>query len=91
MVEVDQNRACKDGRIVLSNAGVTPIRAKNGEKVLIGKRLSDALLTEAAEAVANEADPVSDIHASEEYRRYLIRVLTEQMVKQAWEQAAKLS
>jgi len=89
-VEVDQSRACKDARIILSNAGVTPIRAKNGEKVLIGKKLSDALLTEAAEAVANEADPVSDIHASEEYRRHLIRVLTKRMVKQAWEQAAKL-
>ncbi len=91
MVEVDQSRACKDARIVLSNVGVTPIRAKSGEKVLIGKKLSDALLTEAAETAANEADPVSDIHASEEYRRHLIRVLTKRMVAQAWEQAGKLS
>ncbi len=90
MVEVDQNRACKDGRIVLSNAGVTPIRAKSGEKVLIGKKLGDALLIEAAEAAADEADPVSDIHASEEYRLKVIRVLTKRVVKQAWEQAAKL-
>jgi carbon-monoxide dehydrogenase medium subunit len=90
MVEVDQSRTCKDVQIVLSNAGVTPIRAKSGEKVLIGKKLSDALLDEAAEAAANEADPVSDIHASEEYRRHLIRVLTKRMVRQAWEQVAKL-
>jgi carbon-monoxide dehydrogenase medium subunit len=90
MVEVDQSRACRDARIVLSNAGVTPIRAKTGERVLIGKKLSDALLTEAAEAAAREADPVSDIHASEEYRRRVISILTKRMVQQAWERAAKL-
>jgi carbon-monoxide dehydrogenase medium subunit len=88
MVEVDQNGACKDARVVLSNAGVTPVRAKSAEKVLIGKKLSDALLVKAGEAASSDADPVSDIHASEEYRRHLIKVLTERMVRQAWDQAA---
>jgi len=89
-VAVDQGSTCKEARIVLSNAAVTPIRAKNGERLLIGKKLSDALLTEAAEAAAKEADPVSDIHASEEYRRHLIRVLTKRMVTEAWEEAVRL-
>ena len=89
-VTTDRNRTCRDARIVLSNAGIIPIRAKSGEKALIGKKLSDSLLDEAAEAAANEADPVSDIHASEEYRRHLITVLTKRMVRQAWEQAAPL-
>ena len=89
-VAVDQSSTCKEARIVLSNAAVTPIRAKNGERLLIGKKLSDALLTEAAEAAAKEADPVSDIHASEEYRRHLIRVLTKRMVTEAWEEAIRL-
>ena len=89
-VTVDQSGACKDARVVLSNAGVTPIRAKSAEKVLIGKKLGDALLVKAGEAAAGDADPVSDIHASEEYRRHLIKVLTKRMVRQAWEQAAHL-
>jgi carbon-monoxide dehydrogenase medium subunit len=86
MIEVDSKGTCKDMRIVLSNAGVTPIRAKGAEKVLIGKKLNDALLAEAAEAAAADADPVSDIHASEEFRRHLIKVLTRRMVKEAWDQ-----
>jgi len=89
-VAADRNSTCRDARIVLSNAGVTPIRVKSGEKVLIGKKLSDELLTEAAEAAANEADPVSDIHASEEYRRHLIRVMMKRMVRQAWKEAIRL-
>ena len=89
-VVIDQNGACKDARIVLGNSGVTPIRAKNAEKILRGKGLDDGLIAEAAEAAARDADPVSDIHASEEFRRHLIRVLTKRMVKQAWDQAAHL-
>jgi carbon-monoxide dehydrogenase medium subunit len=87
-VTVDQGGACKEARVVLSNAGVTPIRAKSAEKVLIGKKLAGPLLVKAGEAASGDADPVSDIHASEEYRRHLIKALTERMVKQAWGQAA---
>ena len=85
----DGNGTCKDARIVLGNAGVTPIRAKNAEKVLVGKKITDALFAEAGEAAAAEADPVSDIHASEEFRRHLVKVLTKRMAKKAWEQASK--
>jgi CO/xanthine dehydrogenase FAD-binding subunit len=87
-VTVDQSGTCQEARIVLGNAGVIPIRAKNAEQVLRGKKLGDKLLEEAGEAAAGEADPVSDIHASEEFRRHLIKVLTKRMVKRAWEQAA---
>ena len=89
-VTVDQGGACKEARVVLSNAGVTPIRAMGAEKVLIGKKLADTVLVKAGEAASADADPVSDIHASEEYRRHLIKVLTKRMVKQAWDQAANL-
>jgi carbon-monoxide dehydrogenase medium subunit len=90
MTEVDPAGTCKDSRIILSNAGVTPIRAKSAEKVLLGKKRSESLLMKAGEAAAGDADPVSDIHASEEFRRHLIGVMTKRMVTQAWEEAAKL-
>ncbi len=90
MTEVDPAGTCKDARIILSNAGVTPIRAKSAEKILLGKKMSESLLAKAGEAAAGDADPVSDIHASEEFRRHLIGVMTKRMVRQAWEGAAKL-
>jgi len=87
-VTVENGGACKEARVVLSNAGVTPIRARSAEMALIGKKLAGPLLVKAGEAASGDADPVSDIHASEDYRRHLIRVLTERMVKQAWGQAS---
>jgi carbon-monoxide dehydrogenase medium subunit len=86
-VTLDKNNTCTDARIVLGNAGVVPIRAKSAEQVLKGKKIDGALLVKAGEAAAGDADPVSDIHASEEFRRHLIKVLTKRMVKQAYDQA----
>jgi len=83
----DPEGCCKDARIVLSNAALTPVRARNAEQVLIGKRLDEELLTKAGEAASGEADPLSDIHASAEYRHHLVKVLTQRMVRQAWQEA----
>ena len=85
----DAKGACKDAKVRLGNAGVTPILAKSAEAVLIGKKITDKLFAEAGEAAAADADPVSDIHASDDFRRHLIKVLTKRMAKQAWEQASK--
>jgi carbon-monoxide dehydrogenase medium subunit len=88
-VTADKGGVCTDAKIVLGNAGVIPIRAKSAEKVLIGKKLTDKLFAEAGEAAAGDADPVSDIHSSADFRRHLIKVLTKRMVKKAWDQATK--
>ena len=88
-VTADKAGVCTAAKIVLGNAGVVPIRAKSAEKILIGKKLTDKLIAEAGEAAAGDADPVSDIHASSEFRLHLIKVLTKRMVKQAWDQANK--
>ena len=54
---------------------------------MIGAKLTDAVFEKAGEAAAAECEPVADIHASEEYRRHLINVLTKRMAKAAFEQA----
>ncbi|OPY78785.1 MAG: 6-hydroxypseudooxynicotine dehydrogenase complex subunit alpha [Syntrophorhabdus sp. PtaU1.Bin153] len=87
-VTLDGN-TCKAARIALGNAAAMVMRAKKAEEILIGKTLSDALLEEAGQAAHDECEPVADIHASEEYRRHLVKVFTKRMVRQAWEQASK--
>ena len=86
----DDGPVCKDVRVVLGGAAPTPRRATKAEEILAGKKMTDALLEEVSQRVSEQAEPVSDIHASEEYRRQLVKILTKRMVKKAWEQA-KLS
>jgi aerobic carbon-monoxide dehydrogenase medium subunit len=80
-VSADGN--CKDARIALGAAAPTPMRARKAEASLVGKKVTEALLKDAGEMAAKEAEPISDIHASSDYRRELVRVLVRRMGKEA--------
>jgi len=80
---------CQHARIALGAAAPTPMRAKKAEAVLKGKKITDSLLKEAGEVASTEAEPISDIQASEEYRRELVKVLVKRMGKEAVARAKK--
>jgi carbon-monoxide dehydrogenase medium subunit len=86
----DKGQSCKESRVVLGAAASTPRRAREAEKLLLGQKLDDRLLERVGEKGSEEADPVTDIHATEAYRRYLVKVLAIRMVKKAWEKAMAL-
>jgi carbon-monoxide dehydrogenase medium subunit len=74
---------CQDVRIALGASAPTPIRAKRAEGVMRGKKITDDLLIEAGEKASAEAEPLSDINASAEYRRQLVKILVKRMGKEA--------
>ncbi len=83
------NGHCKEVRIALANASPRPMRAKQAEEILRGKKITDDLLSQAGEIASQEADPISDIHASEEYRRELLKVLVRRVGEEALLRAKK--
>ncbi|OGP64715.1 MAG: hypothetical protein A2169_01935 [Deltaproteobacteria bacterium RBG_13_47_9] len=80
---------CEDLRIALANSAPKPMRAKKAEELLRGKKITDDLLKEAGEVASTEADPISDIHASTEYRQELLKVLVRRVGKEALSIAKK--
>ncbi len=80
---------CEDARIVISNASSVPLRVREAEKKLIGKVIDDHLLTEAGEVASAEADPPSDVHASAEYRKEMIKVFVRRAAARALEKAKR--
>jgi len=62
-------------RIALGAVATTPIRAVKAEGYLKGKPAEDKVMKEAAEIAAKECSPVSDVRASKEYRRELVKGL----------------
>jgi len=83
------DRTCGDVRIVLGGAGPRPLRAKQAEAALRGKKITDDLLKEAGERAAAEAQPISDINASADYRRELLKVQVRRMAAEALSRAEK--
>jgi carbon-monoxide dehydrogenase medium subunit len=73
-------------KIALGAVAPTPIRAIRAETVLKGKPFSTKLVKEASETASDEARPISDIRASAEYRKEMVRILSERALNKAREE-----
>src|SRR2546430_7153980 len=73
--------------IALTNAGPVPARASAAEDALIGKRVNDAAIAEAARRAAEAASPTADRRGSVEYKREMARGLAARALKKAVERA----
>lgn len=88
-VTLDERGKAAEARVVLGGAAPRPLRVKGAEEVLVGEDLTEELLEEAGRKAFEECEPISDIHASEGYRRELVKVLTKRMLQKAWQRAAQ--
>jgi aerobic carbon-monoxide dehydrogenase medium subunit len=74
-VSLDDSGKVRSARVALLSIGDGPVLAR-GTDSLIGQVPSEKAILDAAEAVREEVDPPSDIHADAKYRRQLAGVLT---------------
>ena len=65
---------CRHARIAMGGVAPTAIRAVRAESCLSGQLLDDRAIRGAADAAAAEADPLSDLMGSADYRRDMVRV-----------------
>jgi aerobic carbon-monoxide dehydrogenase medium subunit len=77
------NGGVREARIAVGGVGPVPFRATEAERLLRENKLSDELIETAAAAAAAMADPLSDAHASADYRRKMVRVFVARAIKQA--------
>lgn len=82
-----EGEKCSDVKVVLGAVAATPIRSEGAEAVLEGQSLAKAHITDAALAAMEDASPISDIRASANYRKQMVKVLTEQALEEALEKA----
>ena len=66
----------KSASITLGAVAPTIIHAVNGENYLVGKKLTDDVITEAARLTMNDCKPIDDIRGSAAYRSEMVRVCT---------------
>ena len=74
LVALDAAGRCAHVRLALGGAAPTPIRIERAEAALMGEALTDAAASAAADLAARDAEPLSDLMGSADYRREMIRV-----------------
>ena len=74
---------CQQAGIGLTNAGPIPVKASSAESFLMGKKLDDEAIREAARLASEEAQPSADLRGSEEYKRDMVRVIAGRALRMA--------
>src|SRR5712691_11068538 len=87
-MEPDGER-CREARIALGAVGVTPLRGRAAEALLVGERLGEGLLHAVGEAAKGEVDPLGDHRGSAAYKREMTAVMVGRALTQAWAEARR--
>lgn len=86
-VALDESGKCSRAAFGLGGVGLAPLAFPHIASRLIGTRLEEKELKEAAHAAADDCEPSGDLHASAEYRRHLARVLAARVLRAARDKA----
>lgn len=73
--------------ICLAAVAPVPLRVPAAEQSLVGQRPTPDAMVRAGRIAAEAASPISDVRASAEYRRHLVKVLTRRTLDAALQQA----
>jgi carbon-monoxide dehydrogenase medium subunit len=82
---------------VIAEAGIAlaavggDITAREAEASLVGEAPSDAMFARAAGLASSACEPVSDLRGSADYKRHVVGVLTERVLRRATERAQNLN
>ncbi|MGA9771495.1 MAG: xanthine dehydrogenase family protein subunit M [Blastocatellia bacterium] len=87
-VTLDGAGSCQRAGVGLTNVGFMPLKASQTEAFLKGKLIDDAVIKQASEIAAGEAQPFDDIRGSADYKRDIVRVLTVRALKRALARAS---
>lgn len=79
--------AVQAARIVLGCVGPTPVRAVKAEALVLGKKLTAALIAEAGAMASRECSPSADLRGSEQYKRAIVGTLVRRALKAAYQKA----
>lgn len=83
----DDGETCDEARIAIGAAAPVPFRATEAESLLDNERATAELIREVADSAVRAARPITDVRASADYRRMLVRGLVGQAVTKAWDRA----
>jgi carbon-monoxide dehydrogenase medium subunit len=78
---------CTQAGLGLTNVGPKAIRPVEAERFLIGKRLDEEAIREAARFAAAAADPTADLRGTADYKRAMVRTLTARALRKAVQRA----
>jgi carbon-monoxide dehydrogenase medium subunit len=88
VVTLGGDGTCTSASVAISGAATEIARADAVEAALVGKKLDEATIAEAATHAPEGLELISDIHGSEAYRRQMSSVIARRAITRALERAS---
>jgi len=86
-LHIDDQGTCRRVGLGLTAVGPKALKPESAERALLGKKITDVEIQEAAGLAANEAKPVSDLRGSVEYKKEMIRIFAIRSIRAALNRA----
>ena len=86
----ERGETIREARIGLGAVAPTPLYAEEASQLLIGKRASDEVFAQAAEAARRVVRPIDDMRGTIEFRTHVTGVLVERVLREAVQRAKGL-
>ena len=87
VVTLDNDGTCSSASVTITGAATKISRASAVEAALVGKKLDEATVEQAASHAADGLELVADIHGSKDYRAHMTSVTVKRAVLQAAHEA----
>lgn len=82
-ITLENNKACRDARIVIGAVTSFPVRATEAENLLKGEKITSGLINEVAKAASKEIKVIPYLWASPAYKRKMAEVLVKRGIEKA--------
>ena len=76
-------------RIALASVAPIPFESLKAEAVLSKQKITDEVITKAAEAAMESVTPIDDVRGSARYRKFMVRNLTREALTEVWKKLNK--
>ena len=86
-IGLEDDGICKSAGIGLTNVGPTPLKATQAGAALIGKKIDEGSIREAARLAAEASQPSPDLRGPEDYKRAMVAELTKRALSAALQRA----
>jgi carbon-monoxide dehydrogenase medium subunit len=87
VVTLDTDGTCSSASVAITGASTKVTRASAVTAALVGKKLDEPTITQAASHAAEGLELVSDIHGSKEYRSHMTTVMAKRAISLAAQRA----
>lgn len=83
LLNIEEDKSIRDARITLGAVAPTPIRLARAEEALIGSRCTEDVIQQVKDIIKKDINPISDIRAGKEYRKYIATVMCVNIIASA--------